>query len=162
MKMVAASKMKQDVGRLERSKGFGLGSLQRVFEDEPYLQKKKSTVSVKKTLLVPFTTDKGLCGGTNSNIVREVKSMVKEDRNSYKIFIIGDKGSLALARPMPDLMEHAITNLTIPMNFPTGKNIIKSASSIAYNVLNSAPDCDRIVLLYNEFKNVISQVQRKV
>jgi hypothetical protein len=31
MKMVAASKMKQDVTRLEKSKGFGLGSLQKVF-----------------------------------------------------------------------------------------------------------------------------------
>jgi len=31
MKMVAAAKMKQDLGRLERAKGFGVGSMQRVF-----------------------------------------------------------------------------------------------------------------------------------
>lgn len=68
------------------------------------MHKKISPVVAKKTLLVPFTTDKGLCGGTNSNIVREVKSMVRENRSAYKIFVVGDKGSVALCRPMPDIL----------------------------------------------------------
>lgn len=67
-----------------------------------------------------MTSDKGLCGGVNSNIVREVKSMVKADRNAYKIFVVGDKGSVALSRPMADVMESAITHTNTPMNFPTG------------------------------------------
>lgn len=33
MKMVAASKMKQDVGRLERAKNYGVGSVQRVIQN---------------------------------------------------------------------------------------------------------------------------------
>jgi len=33
MKMVAASKMKQDVGRLERAKRFGVGSVQKVIDN---------------------------------------------------------------------------------------------------------------------------------
>lgn len=53
---------------------------------------------------MPVTSDKGLCGGTNSTIVREVKALVKADRNAYKVFVIGDKGSIALSRPLPDLM----------------------------------------------------------
>ncbi len=116
--------------------------MQKVFDNETYVQKKKSSVSVKKTMLVPITTDKGLCGGTNSSIIREVKSMVKEDRGAYKIIVIGDKGSLALIRPMPDLIENTITNLITPMNFPT-------AASIANTVLLRATDCDRILILYN-------------
>ena len=68
------------------------------------MHKKVSPVQVKKTLLVPVTTDKGLCGGTNSNIVREIKAMVKENRSGYKMMVIGDKGSIALARPMPDVL----------------------------------------------------------
>ena len=68
------------------------------------MHKKISPPAVKKSLLVPFTTDKGLCGGTNSNIVREVKSMVKADRSAYKVFVVGDKGSVALCRPMPDIL----------------------------------------------------------
>mgnify|MGYP006872455670 FL=1 len=30
--------------------------------------------------------------------------MVKTDRNAYKVFVIGDKGSVALSRPLPDIM----------------------------------------------------------
>ena len=119
--MVAASKMKQDVGRLERAKTFGVGSIDKIIQSETYLHKKKIPINVKKTLIVPITSDKGLCGGTNSNIIREVKNMVKENRTGYKVFVIGDKGSVALARPLPDLMESAATNITNPMNFPTGK-----------------------------------------
>lgn len=33
MKMVAAAKMKQDVGRLEKGKGFGVGSINKVFDN---------------------------------------------------------------------------------------------------------------------------------
>ena len=109
---------------------------------------------MKKTLLVPITTDKGLCGGTNSTIVREVKQVVKADRNAYKIFVVGDKGSIALSRPFPDIMENAITNITTPLNFPT-------AAAIATNILQSARDCEKIVFVFNEFKNVISQILRK-
>ena len=62
--------------------------------------------------------------------------MVKTDRPSYKIFCVGDKGATALSRPMPDLMENAITNLGTPINFPTGILIINSlAASIGNQVL---------------------------
>lgn len=120
MKMVAAAKMKADVGRLERAKTFGVGSVQRLLNNETYLAKKKANFTAKKWLLVPITSDKGLCGGVNSNILREVKAMVKADRNAYKVFVVGDKGSVALSRPMADILEHAITNVVTPMNFPTG------------------------------------------
>lgn len=154
MKMVAASKMKQDVGRLEKARSFGVGSIDKIMASENYMHKKKTPVSVKKTLLVPLSTDKGLCGGTNSNIVREVKNMVKADRSAFKVFVIGDKGSIALSRPLPDIMEHAVTHMTTPMNFPT-------AGAIATQILANAQNCERIIVLYNEFKNVITQIQKK-
>lgn len=81
--------------------------------------------------------------------------MAKTDRNAYKIFVIGDKGSIALSRPFPDIMENAVTNITTPINFPT-------AAAIASQILSSARDCDKIVVVYNEFKNVISQILKKM
>ncbi len=70
MKMVAASKMKQDVARLEKAKFFGVGTIQKILQNQPWLKKKNVAISPKKWMLVPITTDKGLCGGTNSNIIR--------------------------------------------------------------------------------------------
>jgi ATP synthase F1 gamma subunit len=125
------------------------------------LHKKKTPISVKKTLIVPITSDKGLCGGTNSSIVREVKAMVKNDRAAFKIFCIGDKGATALTRPLPDLIEFNITHMGLPLNFPTGTFCLISASSIAAQVLDRAKDMDKIVIVYNEFVNVITQHQRK-
>lgn len=46
--------------------------------------------------MVPITSDKGLCGGVNSSIVREVKAIVGKDHAPYKIFSIGEKGTLGL------------------------------------------------------------------
>ncbi|CAK88441.1 unnamed protein product (macronuclear) [Paramecium tetraurelia] len=57
MKMVAASKMKQDVQRLENGKYFGVRSIQDLFANETYLQKKQLTFKINKTLLVPITSD---------------------------------------------------------------------------------------------------------
>jgi F-type H+-transporting ATPase subunit gamma len=120
MKMVAASKMRQDVARLERAKTFGVGSVQRIIDSEPYLAKKRPTFTAKKWLIVPLTSDKGLCGSVNSGIIREVKAMVKADRNAYRLFCVGDKGSVALCRTMTDIMDNAITHVGTPINFPTG------------------------------------------
>ena len=80
--------------------------------------------------------------------------MVKAEPDAYKLFVIGDKGSLALTRIFPELVNTSITNLVSPINFPT-------AASIANYFVRDSTDCDRIVLLFNEFKNVIVQVLRK-
>lgn len=46
--------------------------------------------------------------------------MVKADRSAYKLFVVGDKGSVALSRSMSDILDSAITNINTPINFPTG------------------------------------------
>ena len=123
MKMVAAAKMKQDVNRLERARTFGVGSIDRIIKAETYMAKKKPNFTAKKWLIVPITSDKGLCGGVNSTIIREVKAMAKADRSAYKLFVVGDKGSVALVRPLADLLDSAVTNIQPPINFPTGTSV---------------------------------------
>ena len=124
MKMVAASKMKQDVARLERAKTFGVGTIEKIIQSETYLAKKKSNFTAKKYMLVPITTDKGLCGGVNSSVIREIKAMVKADRSAFKLFVVGDKGAVALSRTMTDILNSAITHVNTPMNFPTGTDMV--------------------------------------
>jgi len=80
-----------------------------MLDNESYLQKKKPEMQAKKTLLVPITSDKGLCGGVNSSIVREVKAIIGKDRAPYNIFVVGEKGALALTRPFPDILLASIS-----------------------------------------------------
>ena len=117
-------------------------------------RKMPAEVSDPRALLVPITSDKGLCGAVNSSIVREVKKMViGANRANFSIFSIGEKGSTGLARPFPDIFKTAITHCTSPMNYPT-------VMSMAVNIANASQDVDKIVILYNEFKSAIAYEQR--
>lgn len=156
MKMVAASKMRLDLIRLEAGKSFGLTTSHNIFANESYLQKKQLSFNVKKSLLVPITSDRGLCGGVNSSIVREIKAIVAPNRSAYKIFVIGEKGTSALLRPFPDCVHTSVSECLYPMNFTI-------ASSLSHQVCQAAEEeqCDNVVLVYNEFKSIIaSQVKR--
>jgi len=153
MKMVAASKMRIDLARLERGKNFGLNTINTVFANESYLQKKKTPIIAKRSLLVPITSDRGLCGGINSGIIREIKSLIVSNRAGFKIFSIGEKGTVALLRPCPDLLYQSVSELTYPLNYTL-------VASIAHHITVAAEDCERIVIVYNEFKSAISSVIR--
>ena len=113
MKMVSASKMKADLRRLADGKNFGLDAVDMIFKSDQFMQRRMPQDKADpKTMLVPITSDKGLCGATNSTIVRQIKAMVKEagdNRAKFGIFSIGDKGSAGLVRPFPDLLTCSIS-----------------------------------------------------
>jgi len=71
MKMVAASKMKEDLKRLNAGRNYGLNAIDMIFKSDQFMQRKAPMeVSDPSVVLVPITSDKGLCGGVNSSIVR--------------------------------------------------------------------------------------------
>ncbi|KAM3138545.1 hypothetical protein pb186bvf_009297 [Paramecium bursaria] len=156
MKMVAASKMKQDVARLENGKFFGVESVNELFANETYLQKRQPQFKINKTLLVPITSDKGLCGAVNSTIIREARNSIRANRSAFKLFLVGEKAYNAMIRPFPDLLTQSISQIATPINFPT-------AASVAHQIqLNATDDIDQITIIYNQFKNVVSQIIRRV
>jgi F0F1-type ATP synthase gamma subunit len=66
----------------------------------------------KKILAVPITSDRGLCGGINSNLLRHLRDVLKEEKEkTFEILCIGDKGSQALQRPYPDIFTSSITDV---------------------------------------------------
>ena len=117
MKMVASSKRRLDLLRLENGKNFGVLMMPKVFENDTYLKARTQELEPKKILAVPVTTDRGLCGGINSNLLRQMREKVSADRDKYNIICIGDKGSAALTRPFPDIFKTAITDIATPLNF---------------------------------------------
>jgi len=153
MKMVAASKMRTELVRLEAGRNFGVNTVPTILANENYLQKKNLTFPIKKSLVVPVTSDKGLCGGVNSGIVRDVKSFVTPNRTAYKIFVIGEKGTAGLMRPLPDCLHTSVNELLYPMNFTV-------ASSLAHQISKIVDEekFDNIIVVYNEFKSIISSV----
>ena len=120
--MVAASKMRGELRRLEDGKNFGYKSVDMMFKSDQYLQRKAPLADIHDAseLLVPLSSDKGLCGGINSTVVRELKAYVK-DKNRARIRILpcGEKGSLGMIRPFPDLIKNSISDIGSPCNYPT-------------------------------------------
>lgn len=76
MKMVASSKMRADIQRLNNGKDFGVHMMPKVFELDTFSKSKVESFEPQKILMVPITTDRGLCGGINSNTLRAMKEVV--------------------------------------------------------------------------------------
>lgn len=109
-------------------------------------------------VLVPITSDKGLCGAVNSSIVREIKKYVAAGncvQSKSQIFCIGEKGTAGLTRPFPDMLKTAITQVGTPYNYPT-------VMAMAVHVSQMSENSDKIVVFYNEFKSAISYLQRQM
>lgn len=159
MKMVASSKMKADVGRLMNGKDFGVHMVPTVLAMDPLAARKSPEISSQyndgKKLLLPITSDKGLCGGINSNLIRNLREIVATNRDKWSIICIGDKGTQALVRPFPDLLKMSINEIAIPLNF-------YNVATVADRILKSDIEYDRIVILYNEFVNVMKTNIREV
>jgi F-type H+-transporting ATPase subunit gamma len=158
MKMVSASKMKGDLARLAAGKDFGHQAVDMIFKSDQFMQRKMPAEPADPSVvLVPITSDKGLCGAVNSTIVRQVKGIVANSsaRNKMKIFSIGDKGSVGMVRPFPDLLKTSISKIGTPYNYPT-------VMAMAVHISQLSNDADKITVVHNEFKSAISYVPRQM
>lgn len=155
MKMVSASKMKGDLQRLDKGKNFGVNAIDMIFKSDQFMQRKLPNEPAEPSVLyVPLTSDKGLCGAVNSSIIREIKKLVAgQNRSKIDILSIGDKGTVGMTRPFPDLLRLSMSQLLTPMSY-------SCVMSMAGYVTSYSQNADKIVVVYNEFKNAISYNQR--
>ena len=151
MKMVATSKMKGDLRRLADGKDFGVGSVDTLFASDSYMKDRMPVLSGGSELLVPITSDKGMCGSINSGIIRDMREYVAaKDRSRLAIMSIGDKGTVGLTRQFKDILKVGISEISTPYNYPTamalGENIVRESETAG---------SDKIVIFYNEFVSAI-------
>lgn len=149
MKMVSAAKLKGDENRLAAATPFN--SWAATLSSEPVeIEGATFEELPEKVLIVPFSSDKGLCGGVNSFITRGVKNMVKALEGSGKsadIVVIGDKGRGQLRRTHGDYILRSATEVMAPGSFTL-------ASGLATELMAAgAQDYDAVVLVYNSYVN---------
>lgn len=156
MKMVSAAKLKGDENRLGKAIPFNSWTSALCAEPKELGDATYEELP-QKTLIVPFTSDKGLCGGINSFISRGTKNCVKKIHDQGKecdIVIIGDKGRGQLRRALPDQILTACTDAQAPANFSL-------ASALTSEILGAgAADYDAVLLMYNSFVNAAVYKQR--
>ena len=108
---------------------------------------------VEKVLLVAITSNRGLCGGFNSNIIKEV--IAQRDNNyagkQVDVFTIGKKGNDFLSKDfsVADNRGDVFDDLSFA-------NVSAVAVQLMEHYANG--DYDRIDLVYNRFKNAATQL----
>ncbi|CCQ72367.1 F0F1 ATP synthase subunit gamma [Magnetospira sp. QH-2] len=165
MKMVAASKLRRAQTQAEEARPYAtrmermLGSLAHStagMDGAPKLLAGTGNDNVH--MLVAFTSDRGLCGGFNSSIVREVRRRVLElegEGKEVKLMCVGRKASDALRREFGRLIVGEVTGIASKKGIP-----FTEAQQVSQNLrdMYERGEFDICTIYYNRFKSAISQV----
>lgn len=158
MKLVSAAKLRKAQHNITNMRPYAI-SLKGVIANIAATQKVSHTLmtkkeSVKNVLLVVLTSDRGLCGGFNSNINKFADRYIAENKNKYEkidFIFIGKRGADFFARKKVSGIEN-ITKLDKDISYDMARGIAEKL--IAHY---EGGNYDEIRLIYNEFKSAISQ-----
>lgn len=160
MNMVAASKFKASQNRLEEFRPYALKLMDVLSSLAPRVEMSVHPLlavrEVKKIWVLCLTSDRGLCGGFNGNLIKAVERFIKEKTHAgYELSLlpIGRKGRDYFRKKVSLRGER----VDVFRRFD-----ITTAADIAKDIIESfvAEECDELYLIYNEFINVA--VQRPV
>ena len=159
MKMVSASKLKRAQDAITQMRPYAnkltellvnLSSTLDSSEGGDYSEKR----DVKKVLLVTITSNRGLCGGFNANIIKKAKSLII---NEYKdaqtdILSIGKKSSEDFTKNGFNVLsthDELYSDLTFDNTSEIAQTIMDAFTNTEY---------DKVVVIYNQFKNAATQI----
>jgi F-type H+-transporting ATPase subunit gamma len=124
----------------------------RVDQSEHPLLAQRPGVKTGKTMLIVMTSDKGLCGSFNTNIVKAVGQFLRANKGrELTLGLVGKKGRAALGRRgFPIRFEYIAMPKVIGF---------AEAEAVAQPALEDfiAGNVDSVHLVYNEFKSVMQQ-----
>jgi F-type H+-transporting ATPase subunit gamma len=164
MKMVAAAKLRRAQESAEKGRPYSekmnniILNLSSGISDKENAPKLLSGSGNDKVhLCVVMTSDRGLCGGFNSNIIKKAKNYfakLVEEGKDLKIITVGSKGNDQLKRAYGDKI---IANIS----FKESKHAnYFDADKVGKMVIEKfgAEEFDVCTIFYNQFKNVITQI----
>jgi len=119
--------------------------------DSVYVQKR----DVKSVAYLVMTSDRGLCGGYNMNISKEVLSHMSADAQE-KLIVVGSKGYDYFRRRGKNVIERYL-GITEPAFFECSQKIADQLISMYLN-----GDVDEIYIAYTQFGTILSHTPRVV
>ena len=161
MKMISAAKLKKAQEAAESSRPYAT-EMGRIMAD--LVEKQTSTDNApkllvgtgsdQKHLIVVVTSNRGLCGGFNTSVGREVKKLVRSleaDQKQVQIMVVGKKGVDLLKQEHGHQVVAEHLSITNPRFF--------NAESIAMDIVNrfDKGDFDVCTLVYNKFISALAQ-----
>ncbi|MFK7001220.1 ATP synthase F1 subunit gamma [Flavobacterium oreochromis] len=157
MKMVSAAKLKKAQDAITAMRPYAekltelLQNLSATLEGEvggAYTTQRE----VKKVLLVVITSNRGLCGAFNANVIKEVKNLTEKYQGAaLDILTIGKKGNDGVRKT-----HNVVANESSIFDNLTFDNAATIASNLTEKFITG--EYDKIELVYNQFKNAATQV----
>lgn len=159
MEMIAAANLKRAQNAAEASRPYAdklrevIASIAAGSQDvqHPMLQNRP----IKKTAYLVVTSERGLAGGYNANVLKTVMAEIKQKHKStdeYSIFAVGRKGRDFFRKRDIPIVEEVI-GLSDSPKFSDVKAIAAAAVSNFEN-----EKYDELYLVYNQFKNAMTQI----
>ena len=158
MKMVSAAKLKKAQDAITAMRPYA-NSLTQLIQNlsgtlegdtqNPYTQIRAK----QKTLIVSLTSNRGLCGAFNSNIIKKTRQLIDHDffEQDVTLITIGKKGSEVLEKTEKIISVHdAVFD---DLNY-------ENVGQIAQDIMDkfAEENFDEVVLVYNRFKNAATQI----
>lgn len=162
MKMVAAAKLRRAQDAITQMRPYSqkLSSLLQNLSsaagsdfESPFMKVRET----HKVLLVVVTSDRGLCGAFNTNVIKAATNLAAGEFAGYEttFLCLGKKGYDFLSKRMPKV------NGDYHLIFSDLK--YKALQAAAQWIMDSytSGEFDKVVVVYNEFKNVSTQILRE-
>jgi len=163
MKMVSAAKLRKAQDAIVRMRPYAiklheiLGNLSNATDsalDNPYAVQREA----KNILIVAITSNKGLCGAFNANVIKKAQSIAAEKYSD--LLAKGKVSFLTLGKKSYDGLKGKGLNLIQGNNAIFDKLTFERTTPLAEELMNdfTTGKFDTIILVYNEFKNAAVQI----
>lgn len=153
MQMVAASRVKKAEGRLLQAKPYANKLeelLMRLSATGQFSHPFFETRDVKNVCLVIVTSDRGLCGSYNANIILKAESFLRSQDKNVKLFLIGKKGFDYFRKRSWEILDK-VTDISGKLDYKRIEDITNQL--IGYYISGRV---DEIQLLYTSFRSLMS------
>ena len=167
MKMVAASKLRRAQESAEKGRPYSdkmnniiLNLSNSIFDKENSPKLLAGTGEDKVHLCIVMPSDRGLCGGFNTNIIKKAKlyfQKILDAGKILKIITVGSKGYDQLKRTYK-------VNIIKKISFKESKNVnYFDADKVGKIIIEKfeKKEFDVCTIFYNQFKNVITQIPQE-
>ncbi|MEY3591458.1 MAG: synthase subunit gamma [Bacteroidota bacterium] len=162
MKMVSAAKLKRAQDAVTQMRPYA-GKLREILEnlsatldlsENAYAEQRE----VKKVLIVGVTSNRGLCGGFNNNVIKRVGALIAQDYSGKEVSV------LCLGKKIKDVYKRtdhfyqndrieAMEDIYADLRFEL---VAQVADEIMAQFLNKS--FDKVVIVYNRFVNAAAQI----
>jgi F-type H+-transporting ATPase subunit gamma len=161
MKMVSAAKLKRAQDAITKMRPYSeklqeiLGNLSATLDlsENPFAEERE----VKNVLIIGITSNRGLCGGFNNNVIKHISQLVNVDYKGVNSHVV------CLGKKIKDAYKRSdayyINDVIAPVEDIFNQLSFENSSVIAVDAMNrfTSKEFDKVVIVYNKFVNAATQ-----